>query len=581
MKGTTIQWEQACSAGIRWAARLLLGLLIITVGGPSAGLGQPYSSEDDLVEVMFSPDSRVRLRGGAPVDLGAKQGLTGVNQVLQKLAWSQWQPISDVPEVRLDEIQAIGEANTGQPVYNLNNIFRLRIPKGLDVWAISAELEALPGVMLARPVPKPMPPPFPPPDYGAQQGYLRSAATVPSGIDADYAWTLPGGNGAGVTVCDLEYAWNYNHGDVTKALGSQININVADPGWGPEHGTAVIGELVADKNGWGTTGICHGANLKTCGTFYGLPTPGWNVPGALAVAIANLSAGDVILIENQWEYTPGAGNYIPIEWWLNYSPNPQSYNGVYAAIVNAVSNGIHVVEAGGNGSVNTGALTWFGNSGAIIVGAGGAYLAGPYPEGNLQKLAFSSYGPRFDLQGWGEDVVTTGYGSLYNADGPNLYYTGSFAGTSSASPIVAGAVACCVGYWKATLGTPLPTPAFLRSTLILTGTPQISPPVGNIGPRPNLRAAIASFCNCPNQGDIAPRPAGDGAIDVFDVIEVIGIAFSGAPDMIDASCPTTRGDVDNSGVTDVFDVIYLIATAFSGGANPCNPCTSGVPPGCP
>jgi serine protease len=271
MKGTTIQWKQACSAGIRWAARLILGLLIVTVGGPSAGLGQPYSSEDDLIEVMFSQDSRVRLRGGVPVDLGAKQGLTGVSQALQTLAWSEWQPISEVPEVRLDEIQAIGEANTGQPVYNLNNIFRLRIPKGLDVWAISAELEALPGVMLARPVPKPMPPPFPPPDYGAQQGYLRSAGAAASGIDADYAWTLSGGNGAGVTVCDLEYAWNYTHGDIIKAMGSQINTNVADPGWGPEHGTAVIGELVADKNGWGTTGICHGANLKTCGTFYGLP----------------------------------------------------------------------------------------------------------------------------------------------------------------------------------------------------------------------------------------------------------------------------------------------------------------------
>ena len=79
-------------------------------------------------------------------------------------------------------------------------------------------------------------------------------------------------------------------------------------------------------------------------------------------------------------------------------------------------------------------------------------------------------------------------------------------------------------------------------------------------------------CSCPSQGDIAERPSGNGVIDVFDVIEIIGIAFSGSPDIQDPQCPKTRGDVDNNGVTDVFDVIYLIATAFSGGPNPVNPC---------
>ena len=79
-------------------------------------------------------------------------------------------------------------------------------------------------------------------------------------------------------------------------------------------------------------------------------------------------------------------------------------------------------------------------------------------------------------------------------------------------------------------------------------------------------------CNCPNQGDIAARPTGDGVIDVFDVIEIIAVAFSGAADIQDPACPKTRGDVNNDGVTDVFDVIYLIATAFSGGANPIDPC---------
>ncbi|MBI5869054.1 MAG: hypothetical protein HZB43_12350 [candidate division Zixibacteria bacterium] len=75
-------------------------------------------------------------------------------------------------------------------------------------------------------------------------------------------------------------------------------------------------------------------------------------------------------------------------------------------------------------------------------------------------------------------------------------------------------------------------------------------------------------CNCPNQGDIN----GDGVVDVFDVIELINIAFAGTADPQDPCCPLTRGDVNGDGIVDVFDVIYLIDTAFGGGATPVNPC---------
>ncbi|MBI5866987.1 MAG: PKD domain-containing protein [candidate division Zixibacteria bacterium] len=75
-------------------------------------------------------------------------------------------------------------------------------------------------------------------------------------------------------------------------------------------------------------------------------------------------------------------------------------------------------------------------------------------------------------------------------------------------------------------------------------------------------------CNCPMQGDLNS----DALIDVFDVIGVIGIAFTGDADPQDSDCPKTRGDANNDGVSDVFDVIYLIATAFSGGPNPVDPC---------
>ncbi len=449
-----------------------------------------YACENDLIEVMFTEDSAVRLRCGNLIDLSGKGALDGLEEVLELTESYQWERMSTVSEEAVDEMESRGEELTSSNIYNLNNIYRLRFQGEIDVWELAEKLQELPGIISAIPVPLPQHLPQPP-DYQSSQGYLNAASFTPTGIDAIYAWTQPGGDGTGVTVCDLEYSWNYSHNDLLKAPGSQINFFVQDPFSDNNHGTAVLGEMVSDFNGWGTTGICHGANLKTCGTYYGNPTPQWNVGNAILLAITHLSAGDVILLEQQWEYVTGSYDYVPIEWWGSYSPNAQGNNAVYAAIQNAVANGIHVVEAGGNavngGGINMDPMPWFGDNGAIIVGAGGAYTSG-----DLKRLYYSNYGSRFTSQGWGENVVTTGYGTLYSAGGVNYYYASAFSGTSSASPIVAGAAACCVGYWVANgnLANTL-TPAMLRTVLQNTGTLQIFPPLGNIGTRPNLLGAFA------------------------------------------------------------------------------------------
>lgn len=539
------------------AATMLFSIVAPRHAIPKAdnGARPAYPFEPNLIEILFAAESSVRLRGGALVDLRTN-ALDGVEKVLSGIEATEWLRICDVPERTLDEMQSRGMANTGSSVYNLNNIYRLRFDDrdgAVDVWKLAADLEALPGVVLARPVPKPMALPVPP-DYDPLQGYNNSASAIPVGIDARYAGTLPGGDGTGVTICDLEYGWNYGHADVTKAVGSQINTNVILSE--RDHGTAVIGQLVADNNGWGTKGSCYGSSLRTCGTITGEPLNPpytWNVPGALAVAIANLSAGDIILLEQQWDYT-GNNGFVPIEWWMNYYPGPQTYNGVYAAIVNAVANGIHVVEAGGNGNVDTDYMTWFGDSGAIIVGAGGAYS-----WNDLERLSFSSYGSRFNLQGWGQNVVTTGYGDLYNTEGPNLYYTGTFGGTSSASPIVAAAVACVQGYYLANVyPVPLP-PLSMRALLMNTGTPQRGGfGSGRIGPRPNVYAAIQTIMPPREFGD-APEGAvaylSSGVIGAFPTCVStgppgsfvqhanIGLCYFG--DVVDAETDGNAGNCPN------------------------------------
>lgn len=453
-----------------------------------------YPAEKDLIEVLFAADARVRLRSSGLVDLQTN-ALDGIAPILARAGRAEWLRFSDVSEGKLDEMAVRGTALSGEEIYNLNNIYRLRVvgpgASPVDVWQLSRDLEALPGVLSARPVPLPMPAPIPP-NYQPSQNYEDPAAAVPTGVDAEYAWTRTGGTGTGVTVCDIEYSWNYNHNDVTKAFGSQINVNVVDPFSDTNHGTAVVGELVSDDNGWGTKGVCYGANLKTCGSYYGLPGPSWNVAGAIALAASVMGPGDVILLEQQWDYTGGAG-YVPVEWWTNVTPNPQTQNAVWMAIKNATANRIHVVEAGGNGNMDTNLLGWTTDSGAIIVGAGGAYPGGAFPQGNLERLSFSSYGSRFHMQGWGENVVTTGYGNLYSAEGVNRWYTNSFNGTSSASPIVAGAVACIQGFWFQNVQPQAPPTLFLRNIIRSLGTPQVFGLAGAIGPRPNCRAVMEAL----------------------------------------------------------------------------------------
>ena len=155
------------------------------------------------------------------------------------------------------------------------------------------------------------------------------------------------------------------------------------------------------------------------------------------------SRGDVIVIEQQIS-GPNNGAYVPAEW---YKP---TFDAIKIAAVTRV-----VVEAAGNGSQNLDSPIYsmdngghfpfraaapyklHNDSGAILVGAGRSPIWGV--QARSAEYA-SNYGFRVDLQGWGDSVVTTGYGNLYNSDGPNWFYAFDFSDTSSATAIVAGAV---------------------------------------------------------------------------------------------------------------------------------------------
>jgi hypothetical protein len=341
-------------------------------------------------------------------------------------------------------------------------------------------------------------------DFTARQGYLNAA---PGGIDARYAWTQPGGSGAGVRVIDLEWGWRFSHEDLIQNQGGVIGGTGSTD---TNHGTAVLGEISGDRNGSGITGIAPDAHISA--VAFSMPTA-----AAIRLAADRLGTGDIMLLEihRPGPRATGVGQqgYIAIEWW------PDDF----AAIRYATSRGVIVVEAAGNGAQNLDdpiysvrpagfPATWTNpfnranlQCGAIMVGAGapppGTHGRDHGPD--RSRLDFSNYGSCIDTQGWGREVTSTGYGDLQGGANQDLWYTDQFSGTSSASPIIVGALACVQGNLRVQGRIPL-SPARARDLLRSTGSPQQDAPgrpaTQRIGNRPNLRQMIANVTPVP-----APR----------------------------------------------------------------------------
>ncbi len=160
--------------------------------------------------------------------------------------------------------------------------------------------------------------------------------------------------------------------------------------------------------------------------------------------------------------------------------------------------GVVVLAVADNGDNNLDGpdfSTWrsWGDSGAILVGAGSADTGHNrmlYP-GNQPG---SNFGSRVSVQGWGENVATTGWiGDLATVDGDiHRKYTFSFSGTSSATPMVAAAAVLLQQYGLTQGMTPLDS-RDMRSLLAHTGIPQGSLVPGHIGPFIDLHDAIGQF----------------------------------------------------------------------------------------
>ena len=352
--------------------------------------------------------------------------------------------------------------------------------------------------------------------FNGNTGRFSGNGTPAGGLDAQYVWNTfgtRGGSGGGnkVKVAVVELGANFAYVEMSAAtfLGGNAS-NVASDN---EHGTAVASIITGRNDGVGIVGFATSAAFYV--TYDGADG-GDAISNALMRAYNTVGAGGIISVSQQ--VTDPTGSYVPITY--NYS--------VYNTVNSIIQNNCAVYMAAGNTGIKLDdhdpsfhPFTQPGLvPGTVYVGAG----APPGVQGQpaLSRLQFTSttgsnYGSYVIMQGWGAFVEAastennaqlTGGAYFNNAEGDNYAYTENFAGTSAATPIVAGS-AVLLQAANLKMAGALLTPNQLKQKLKKTANLQVNgmhPTTEKIGKQPNLATATYYLLSQSAQAAYVPQP---------------------------------------------------------------------------
>lgn len=498
---------------------------------PSRGVGPEGPEHSGFIVVRLSPDVPRPGEGHESIrELAEELQLEGLRRVLDEYDLGGGRRVvRALPPERILELEREATRTDLPPLRSLTSYWRIDVrgrPEQVD--EITARLNQLFEVdrayrelAVSEPVVNAGDDP-----YNGTQDYLDAA---PDGIDARWAWTQPSGEGAGISFVDLEQGWFLTHEDFAgKSPGLLYGDNRDGVGaYDGDHGTAVLGEVIADDNTVGVVGIAPSlASADVTSHFDAGTNTNLHVADAILGALPSLDPGDVLLLEVQRGAPP-----LPTE----------TDDADFDAIRLAVAHGVVIVEAAGNGNNDLDAYTDgagdavldrgdpdFRDSGAVMVGAGASNV--PH-----DRLNFSNFGSRLDCYAWGENVTTCGYGDLDAGGGDDETYTDSFGGTSSASPIVAGAAILLQGMHEGNTGARL-SPLQMRSLLSdpATGTAQGPNVAGDIGVMPDLQAIANNTLGVVPDVYVRDAVGDTGAVP-------FGGSISASPDVIVRPSPVADG----------------------------------------
>src|SRR3954468_12947108 len=238
--------------------------------GPD-GAGFTYRGAEQELIVVARPEARLRAGAGG-VRSAAGADVSALNMFLSD------EQLALEPLIGSEERLQQSAVPDAEDVPDLARFYRVR--GGEDRAAeLRARIAALPGIDTAYVKPPAVPATVDDdrrlkegapvtPDFTSRQGYLRPA---PEGGDAHWAWQRPGGTGHGVTVIDVEGAWQLGHEDLAaKLAGVVVGTPLTDLAW-RNHGTAVIGVIGGDRNKYGVNGIVPEA-VTAAASFQGIGT---------------------------------------------------------------------------------------------------------------------------------------------------------------------------------------------------------------------------------------------------------------------------------------------------------------------
>ncbi len=410
--------------------------------------------------------------------------------------------------------------------------------------------------------------------FAEDQSYFDPA---PVGIGARGIQDLLGNVSSSLKLIDLEQGWQAGldrsglndisheqlqslpHGTLPLIVyGENRELDEAGSG---NHGTAVLGQLAAEGVGaFKVRGaVPSHADFQLASHYRATPRlqgqserenpfPGTN--GHVAAAIVNCLVKQPSTSSSQVFETPlGQGDVLLLEVQRGKLPT-EIDEADLEAIQLATALGVIVIEAAGNGNLDldrcvdprTGrtlrrGAAGFVDSGAILVGA--SFSALPH-----DRAPFSNYGSRVDCYGWGEAVTSCGYGDLAGQSATD-FYTNTFNGTSSASPIIAAAAALlqCLHLEQAKVPLlPFPMRTLLASRV--TGTPQGPNVGGHIGVMPNLEAIVRSALQLVPDVYLRRSVSDDGSLPAP------GDEISSSPDIVVSATTTNLPDLGEGSGTE-------------------------------
>lgn len=223
----------------------LITLPVLATPSLAGDVSIPPGYSTEIIYVKFREGVNINVPGDLlPVDL--RHSIDSITKLFS------------LPEERLNRLKAEGAQRLSRKgliqaansLPNLNLWFMIKLKPGTNADQFIKELRLLDSIELVEPAPLPTPPPqVVTPDFTGRQGYLDAAT---GGIDARYSWSLPGGNGNGITIYDVEYNWLQTHEDLIKAKDVTLLLDPGDtndpPGFpgcpspcdsmNREHGTA-------------------------------------------------------------------------------------------------------------------------------------------------------------------------------------------------------------------------------------------------------------------------------------------------------------------------------------------------------